>query len=698
MHFHQITVNQLHPFNNKPDLLLLPFALCGFAVAQPVYKLLLHTPVFLLARQNTSLDVWALALFLSFLLPLLLALPGLLLYRRWPAFSLAWCWCLSSVFASLFIAQLVLDSFARHWLLFISICVVAGAVACWILLRTRWASLTPVLALLAVVFPVWFLFFSPVLERMENFAAVSPEREDPGQALPDIVFVILDELPLVTLLDNTGQVDASLFPGFARLQSISDWYVDTTSVSDSTGAAVPAIMTSRYPGERGAGLTSARQPVNLFTMLQHHYDYNVAEAVTRFCPQSLCPRTGPGDYSRFRALLLDLSAVYLHRVVPNKWKSALPVVTNNWSGFFADRQVFFPDGWLKHAGAQTEIDRPAYFDRFSNSIQKGEKPVLNFMHILFPHEPNAYFPGGKNYGLVWMRGQYKERWGDVEWGVISGKQRHYLQVQHVDQLISELLDHLQEQQLLANSMIVLVADHGISFALNDTRRALSDINKGWLLRVPLFIKYPGQIHGRRVDRKAMTIDILPTMLAALGFSIDSLETDGIDLQSPPPPEPRRRHANSHLQKELKTLDEADLDIDGLITENREQLKLDLPGTALWEVGPYDHLRGQPMNLLCEKAAADFRVRYERFKPLPNTNPGDSLQAYVVGTFSGGGLTAESGPFLITSNDVIVASGSTWSWNEDPIFFALVEPIFVEQENWNPQAWLLEGRQCLGYLE
>lgn len=688
----------MSPVKSKLQLLLLPLALCGFAVAQPVYNLLLHTPVFLVARQNTAIDVWGLVLVLSVVLPVILVLPALLTQRRWPVFSSSWCWAISSVFAALFVAQLLQESLGTFSLLYIGLVAVSGIAIAWVLLFSRWSVLGTVLAALAVLFPVWFLLFSPVLDQVDNYATVPTDRNNPDQPLADIVFVLLDELPLATLVDGNGQIDKSLFPGFARLQSISNWYFDTTSVSDGTGAAVPAILTSRYPEEKSAGLTVATQPVNLFTILRHHYAYNVAEAVTRFCPQALCPRVGPGFYSRAKALLLDMTAIYLHRVVPDRWAVGLPSVTNNWSGFFAERQVFFPEGWLKHAGAQTEIDRPGYFNRFTDSIQKGDKPVLNFMHILFPHEPNAYLPGGENYGLVWMRGQMKELWGDVEWGVISGKQRHVLQVQYADQLLNNLLDHLQEQQMLDESLVIVVADHGISFALNDTRRALSDINKAALLRVPMFIKLPGQVQGQRVERPAMTIDILPTMLAALGFSSESLELDGIDLSAAPSNQPRQRYANSHLDRPLKNLDEAELDISKLVAETRRQLKLNDPERALWEIGPYDEFRGRAMETVCEKSALSINVNYENFNALPNTDPQDALPAYVVGTFTGETMATDSKPFLITSNGLIVASGYTWAWDIHPIFFALVEPKYVKQKDWNPKAWLLEDRECFGVAE
>ena len=59
------------PFvRSRLHLLLLPFAMAGFSLAQPVYNLLLQTPVFLVARQNTALDVWVLVFVLSLVVPL----------------------------------------------------------------------------------------------------------------------------------------------------------------------------------------------------------------------------------------------------------------------------------------------------------------------------------------------------------------------------------------------------------------------------------------------------------------------------------------------------------------------------------------------------------------------------------------------------------------------------------------------------
>ena len=680
---------------NKLQLLLLPLALCGFAVAQPVYNLLLETPVFLVARQNTPADVWTLVLLLSFILPLVLVSPALFAFRRYPVFASWWCWAISSICATLFVAQLLQQSAGPYWLLYVGSAIAAGMAIAWTLLFTRWSMLGTVLAAMAALFPVWFLLFSPVLKQIEDYATVSMDQSAPEAPLPDIVFVLLDQLPMATLVDGKGQVDASLFPGFARLQSMSNWYFNTTSVSDGTVTAVPAILTSQFPQDNNMGITVADQPVNLFTMLRHHYDFNVVEAVTKLCPDALCPRVGSGFYRRVKALLLDVTAIYLHRVVPDRWVSSLPVVTDNWSGFLAEQQVFFPEGWIEHAGAQTVIDRPEFFRQFTRSIHKGDKPTLNFMHILFPHGPIAYFPSGENYGLAWMRGQSQETWGDVEWGIISGKQRYFLQVQYADGLLNEMLDHLQQKHMLNESMIVVVADHGVNVALNDQRRALSDTNQAALLRVPLFIKMPGQVQGRRIDLPAMTVDILPTMLTALGFAGDSLALDGVDLEAPASNLQRQRQASSYLDPELRVLNEADLDIDKIVHENRRHLKLDDPERALWEIGPYDSYRGQPLASVCEPSDESIRVSIEGFSELPSTRPENSLPAYVVGTFSGEAAGVESKPFLISSNGLLVASGHSWILNEQNIFFALVEPQYVKQKSWDPEVWLLKDGVCLG---
>ena len=70
----------------------------------------------------------------------------------------------------------------------------------------------------------------------------------PRQSTVPIVHVVFDELPLSTLVGADGDIDAKLFPNFARLARASTWYRNATTVNDLTAAAVPAQLTGEQPG------------------------------------------------------------------------------------------------------------------------------------------------------------------------------------------------------------------------------------------------------------------------------------------------------------------------------------------------------------------------------------------------------------------------------------------------------------------
>ena len=674
--------------------LVLIFGLTGFAVAEPVFELLRQTPQFLVARQNTERDLWALTLSLNFILPMILVLPAWIMDVRYPRISKGYVWVVAAVLCACFFAQLIQPIEDISTGAFLALSLGASVPVSYLLLFTRWKLLAVVLAVIALALPLRFLFFSTVLDDIRGL----PESSFILGALekaPDIIFVVFDELPVATLLGNNLQVDGRLFPGFKRLQKMSTWYFDTISVSDSTVDAVPAMLTGLYPQERLAKPTMAEQPANLFALLRNHYSYNVAESVTRLCPIEQCGLTGPSGPSRFNALLLDLLAIYLHRVTPETWRGGLPDVESNWSGFFADRQIFFPQGWKEHMRGLDKVDKPAFFRRFISSIKPSKgRPSLNFIHLLIPHEPLAYFPNGENYGLAWVRGRVGERWEHHEWAIVSAKQRHYLQAQLADRLVNELLDHLESEGMLDGSLVLVASDHGTSFMPGGQKRLLSDDNAASLLRVPLFIKSPGQVTGQRVTSPVMTIDILPTILAQLGVEITSLGLDGIDLGALPLPDTRPRSANSSLQRKIRLISEDKLNVAGITAHNRDQLKLEAENTSLWGIGPFGQFRGQDVSTICAPREASLRYRFSRTKLLAFTKPEMMVPAYVTGRVAGRDAPDESTPFVISSNGVVAASGFTWKFKDKWLFFALVEPGLVKQADWSPEVALVVAGRCL----
>lgn len=92
------------------------------------------------------------------------------------------------------------------------------------------------------------------------------------------------------------------------------------------------------------------------------------------------------------------------------------------------------------------------------------------------------------------------------------------------------MQELKDQGIYDDALIVLTADHGISFQANGPIRGL----EGQVLTpeiaadvpwVPLFIKEPGQTQGDVSDANVLTTDVLPTIADVLDIDIP-FEVDG----------------------------------------------------------------------------------------------------------------------------------------------------------------------------
>ena len=83
-----------------------------------------------------------------------------------------------------------------------------------------------------------------------------------------------------------------------------------------------------------------------------------------------------------------------------------------------------------------------------------------------------------------------------------------------------MLDHLEAQGILDNTIVVITADHGELFErgiLGHTTPALYDP----VARIPLMIHLPGQMQRQDVYEPTSATDILPTLLALTGQSVPS---------------------------------------------------------------------------------------------------------------------------------------------------------------------------------
>jgi len=90
-------------------------------------------------------------------------------------------------------------------------------------------------------------------------------------------------------------------------------------------------------------------------------------------------------------------------------------------------------------------------------------------------------------------------------------------IRYLDRRVGQLVDHLKEQGVFEDTLLVVTSDHGDQFGdhgLSGHMFALYDT----LLRVPLVVSPPGGAAGAdRIDSQVTLVDLFPTFLEAAGI-------------------------------------------------------------------------------------------------------------------------------------------------------------------------------------
>lgn len=391
------------------------------------------------------------------------------------------------------------------------------------------------LAVGAVVFPAMF-----VLQLTGPWWG-SQERQPThvGRPVP-VVMIIFDEFSAVPLFTDDLRLDAQRFPNIARLAASSTWYRNATSVHPRTHLAVPAILTGRYP-QIDQLATLHNYPENLLALLAHSgaYEMFVLEPLTRLCPvREIAPMPTMDWQQRFQHLLRSIVAVYPYLLLPNDVPLDLPTPPPEWYGSNPD-QTFDLNDTVGRFAYGWNYDRNLQLEHFLNGLYAGERSRFCFLHVALPHYPWCYLASGQQY-LVdpgpsseppATVGDLGEDWTQDAAAVLRCEYRYLQQVGYIDRFLGRLLDRLQSSGLWNNCLLIVTADHGVSFRPGHSRRIPDSQNFADLMSVPLFVKLPGQTSGVIEDRNVETIDIAPTIADVLQLT-PAGPFDGVSLLKP----------------------------------------------------------------------------------------------------------------------------------------------------------------------
>ncbi|MDB4624506.1 arylsulfatase [Rubripirellula sp.] len=173
-----------------------------------------------------------------------------------------------------------------------------------------------------------------------------------------------------------------------------------------------------------------------------------------------------------------------------------------------------------------------YFDaaiRFIDRCKQEGKPFFVYLPTNAPHGPYHDVPQElyEYYKTVDLKSIMVGKKGNVD-----QLARIAAMIENVDQNIGRLDQHLKEQGLFDNTMVVYLVDNGpnsMRFA-GPFRGMKATVHEGGI-RSPFFVRWPGRLlPGTVSDRIAAHIDLLPTLADAAGVSVPArANVDGRSL-------------------------------------------------------------------------------------------------------------------------------------------------------------------------
>jgi hypothetical protein len=521
------------------DIALSILVAFNFAVAQPILDLTGRFPQFFLARRSPRADLFLLAFGLAILVPAVVAglvwLAGLIHERLGTALhSLV----VGGLAGTLAIQILERVSSLRN--LGAPVFVVAGALlgagTVLIYYRSRGArSFVRLAAVSALLLPALFLFSSPTSRLVLRQSAAISGSKLIANPVP-VVMLVVDELPIASLMDERGGIDASMFPGFAELAAGSTWFRNASAVHDFTEIAVPAILTGSYGNKNKLPITKD-YPNNIFTLLGGAYNVRAFETFTQLCPPSICKGSSKQTAAflpRWRTMLSDLRIVYEHIIAPPSLAASLPSIDQTWSDFGGGAGKPASDTATANSKVTLAEDPLGDFRRFTSSIERTTESTFWFAHIELPHAPWRYLPSGQEYPQRSpIPGRIGQMWGPDEWLLAQAYQRHLLQAAVVDRQVGDLIERLKQTGIWDRALVVVTADHGVSFRSGSDLRVIAKETVGEIAAVPMFVKLPGQRNGTANDRPVQTFDVVPTIADVLEVD-DMYATDGVSMFSKEP--------------------------------------------------------------------------------------------------------------------------------------------------------------------
>lgn len=189
-----------------------------------------------------------------------------------------------------------------------------------------------------------------------------------------------------------------------------------------------------------------------------------------------------------------------------------------WQGDF--QRGGFTHGMTKgqrHGDEGLDIGRKTMqpiYDFIANA-RKESKPFFVWYAPMMPHTPHN--PPER------LLAKYRDKTPSIHVA------RYWAMVEWFDETCGQLLDHLDKEKLAENTIVVYVTDNGWTQAedkADSVRSKRTPYDAG--LRTPILVRWPGTVKPEVRDDLAASVDIVPTILTAVGLKVPEA-LPGLDL-------------------------------------------------------------------------------------------------------------------------------------------------------------------------
>lgn len=378
-----------------------------------------------------------------------------------------------------------------------------------------------------------------LVEPLDHGRAAPVTAVDTGARRPDVVIVILDALTTRDMSLYGYHLPTT--PNLERLARTWTIYENAHSSGTGTLAIMPTLLTGRYPymdqwpsyGDKARSSEGWMNLPEIMRALGYETTYIAGQG---YPPGQYHFHTGfdrviagntrfPGRDFLSRTLWAPLGAKFmLGEYIPRLQEVSTDASASSSSSSYSMGSTSEP----MYAVAEQLFGQTTSSD--------AGKPSFTYIHMNRPHAPyhgdeflGTFLP--VEDGLIdaasqkRLNGKYSP---DQQPEVDKLRLRYDENILKADAEMGELIGALQRSGAYDRSLIIATADHGTTFGPGYQGYGTPLLSASEH-SVPLLVKYPGQTQGKRVSALVSNVDILPTILEAVGADYPAGWVDGQSL-------------------------------------------------------------------------------------------------------------------------------------------------------------------------